>query len=42
MWIDPRRLRKPKTTPHADFWHVLRIGAAIGLVLLAVLPRLMG
>lgn len=42
MRIDPRRLRRPKTTPHADFWHVLRIGTAIGLILFAVLPRLIG
>lgn len=40
--IDLRQLRRAKSDPCADFWHVLRIGCVVGAVLFFTLPRLIG
>jgi|GEM_PF-2621981 len=40
--IDLRTIRRAKTSPCADFWHVMRIGCVVGLVLFFTLPKLIG
>ncbi|MDO6799351.1 hypothetical protein [Shimia thalassica] len=37
-----RTFRREKETPSADMWHTLRVGLAIGVILLIVLPLLAG
>lgn len=33
--------RREKSTPCADFWHTMRVGMVIFVVLLVVLPKVM-
>lgn len=35
-------LRRPKDNPGKDFWHTLRLGAPIAVLLLLALPWLLG
>ncbi len=32
------QFRRPKQSPCADFWHTIKLGGAIFLVLLIILP----
>lgn len=42
MKLDPRRIRKAKSTPCEDFWHTLRLGLIVAAVLFVLLPRVIG
>lgn len=36
------KIRRDKKTPCRDFWHTMRVGLAVWLVLMCVLPRIIG
>ncbi|WP_323775962.1 hypothetical protein [Leisingera sp.] len=36
----PKVLRRQKKDPCADFWHTLRIGLAIFVLLILILPKI--
>jgi len=37
-----RILRRERVSPCADFWHALRFGLAVGVVLFVALPKILG
>ena len=37
-----RLIRRERVSPCADFWHVLRFGLAIAVVLFVALPKILG
>lgn len=42
MKADLIKLRRDRRSPSEDFWHTLRLGAALGVILLFVLPHIIG
>lgn len=42
MKADLLKLRRDRRSPTEDFWHTIRFGAALGLILLIVLPHIIG